>query len=368
MIRFALRGRQPRWLLPVLAVLPIVLTYLLTAGPIRAAGANPAAAYERYVLQPLSSVDSVFEVLLTSTPLLFTGLAVAVAFRCGYWNIGADGQLLAGAVEATFFGLNVRGLPAGVAIPLVILAGAVAGVVWALVPALLRTRLGIDEVVTTLLLNPVALLLVQCLLNGPWRNPENQFPESAPIDPAYTFPRLLADHRLHLGFAIALVLAIVVGVIISRTPLGLRMRAVGRSPEAARFAGIRVERTMLGAALGSGAIAGIGGVSQVAGLQGQLTGGISDGFGYTGVVVATLATLSVTGVVFVSVLLADIIVGAESAVRVLQLPPQMGDVVTATLMLCVVAVLVLRRYKLVVRFPAALHRSRSRPGLGEDAA
>jgi simple sugar transport system permease protein len=359
-IRLALRGRTPRWLPVLLALMPIVLTYLLTAGPIRAAGANPMAAYERYVVRPLSTPASLMEVLLTATPLLFTGLAVALAFRCGYWNIGADGQFLTGAIAATFFGLHVRGLPPVLAIVLVVLAGAVAGLLWALVPALLRTKFGIDEVVTTLLLNPVALLLVQGLLNGPWRNPENQFPESAPIDAAYTFPRLVEGYRLHLGFAVALGLAVVLAVLVTLTPVGLRMRAVGRSADAARFAGVRVERTMLGAALGSGAIAGVGGVSQVCGLQGQLTGGISDGFGYTGVVVATLAGLSVLGVALVSVLLADIVVGAESAVRVLQVPPQMGDVVTATLMLTVVAVLVLRRYRLVVRLPGFLRRPTAR--------
>lgn len=350
-MRLVLRGTRPRWLVPALLVLIVVVTYAVTAAPIRLAGANPAAAYRRYLFEPLTSTASMFEVLLASTPLIFTGLAVAVAFRAGFYNIGAEGQFLAGAVAATFVGITFPDLPAFAAVPLAVVAGSLAGAAWALGPALLRVRLRIDEVVTTLLLNPVALLVVQGLLNGPWRNPTNQFPESEHIGSGYVFPHVLPNSRVHLGFAIALALAALAWVVLARTTTGLRVRAVGSSASAARFSGVQVERTLLGSALVSGAIAGLGGVSQVAGLQGQLTGEISSGFGYTGIVVATLAALSVVGVVVVAILLADIYVGAESAARVLQLPPQMGQVVVASLLLVTVAVLVLRRYRMVLRSP-----------------
>ena len=353
MIRLVLRGREPRWLAAALVLLAVALTYVLTAVPIRLAGANPTAAYERYLLRPLSTPAGLGEVLLASTPLLFTGLAVALAFRTGFYNIGAEGQFLAGAIGATFVATTWDGLPAVLAVPLLFVAGALAGAAWILVPALLRARLRIDEVVTTLLLNPVALLLVQGLLNGPWRNPVTQFPESEPIGAGYALPRLVSTSRVHLGFAVAIVLALLLYVVLARTALGLRMRAAGLSPEAARFSGVGVEKTLLGSALASGAIAGMGGASQVGGLQGQLTGEISSGFGYTGIVVATLAALTVVGVVLVAVLLADITVGAESAARALQLPPQMGQVVTATLLLVTVGVLVLRRYRPVLRRRAA---------------
>jgi simple sugar transport system permease protein len=352
-MRFVVRGREPRWLAPVLVLGAVVLTYALTAGPIRAAGSNPLAAYQRYVVDPLTTFSSFGEVLLASTPLLFTGLSVAIAFRCGFWNIGAEGQFIVGAIAATFVALTLPDLPSLVAIPLALAAGAVAGALWALVPALLRTRYRIDEVVTTLLLNPVALLLLQGLLNGPWRNPSSGFPESENIGAGYQFPRIIPSTRVDLGFAVALVVALVLWVVLSHTSVGLRMRAVGLSPEAARFSGIAVERTLLRSALVSGAVAGLGGVSQVCGLRGQLTTEISAGFGYTGVVVATLAALTAGGVVLVAVLLADVVVGSESAARVLQLPPQMGKVVTAVLLLTVVSLLVLRRYKLVVGRPGA---------------
>lgn len=350
-MRFVLRGREPRWLAPALVIGAVVLTYALTAGPIRAAGSNPMAAYQRYVIDPLTTWSSFGEVLLASTPLLFTGLAVAIAFRCGFWNIGAEGQFIVGAIAATFFAITWPDLPSAVAIPVVLLGGAVAGALWALVPALLRTRYRIDEVVTTLLLNPVALLLLQGLLNGPWRNPSSGFPESENVGDGFRFPRILPGTRVDLGFAVAILLAVVLWVVLSHTSVGLRMRAVGLSPEASRFSGIAVERTLLRSALVSGAVAGLGGVSQVCGLRGQLTTEISAGFGYTGVVVATLAALTAGGVVLVAVLLADVVVGSESAARVLQLPPQMGKVVTAVLLLTVVSLLVLRRYRLVLRRP-----------------
>ena len=279
------------------------------------------------------------------TPILFTGAAVAFAFRAGYWNIGAEGQLLCGAIAAAWVGQVAEGWPRVLVIPVMLVLGALAGAVWALPPALPRVRFGIDEVVTTLLLNPVALLLVQGLLNGPWRNPVSQFPESAHIGPGFDFPTVIPGTRVHLGFAIAIGLAALAWLVLARTATGLRMRAVGLTSAGARFNGVSVNRTMLSSALVSGAIAGLGGVSQVCGLQGQLTGEISAGFGYTGIVVATLAALTPVGVVLVAMLLGDIVVGADSASLVLQVPPQMGQVVTATLLLVTVGILVLRRYR-----------------------
>src|SRR5690606_18088567 len=137
------------------------ITLALTAIPIRLSGANPAAAFQRYIFSPFSSTAGIYEVLLTATPLLFTGIAVAIAFRAGYWNIGAEGQFLMGAVATTALALGFPGLPAALALPLGLVAGGLGGLLWATLPAWLKRRGHIDEVVTTLLLNPVALLLVQ---------------------------------------------------------------------------------------------------------------------------------------------------------------------------------------------------------------
>jgi general nucleoside transport system permease protein len=324
----------------------LVITFLLTAGPIAIAGGNPLSAYAEFLVVPLTSRFSILEVLVTSTPLLLTGTAVAVAFRGGYWNIGAEGQLLVGAIMAAAIG-QIAGLPQILAIPLMILGGAIGGALWALGPALLRVRFGIDEVVTTLLLNPVALLLVNALLHGPWRDPVSGFPESPRIVESAEFPQLLERSRLHLGFVVALLIVAAVGYVVGRTPAGLRLRAVGLSPHGARFAGIDVGRTLLLTALVSGAIAGIAGVGEVAGIQYRLTSGLSPGFGYTGIVVATLGALSMPGVTLAALLLGDLAVGASSAGRALGIPSQLGAVVQATLLLVTIALLAIRRNTLV---------------------
>jgi general nucleoside transport system permease protein len=310
-----------------------------------AAGENPLRAYNELLLTPLSSEFRFLEVLVSATPILFTGAAVALAFRAGYWNIGAEGQLLCGAIAAAWLGQHVAGWPSVASLPVLVVGGALAGAAWALVPALLRIRFGIDEVVTTLLLNPVALLLVTGLLNGPWRDPVSGFPESPRIAAAAEFPKLVDRSRLHLGFVLALALLAVAWFVVERTPTGLRLRALGLSPHAARFAGVRVDRTLLGVALTSGAIAGIAGVSEVAGIQYRLTEGISPGFGYTGIVVATLGGLSMIGVAAAAFLLGLVNVGSGSVSRQLDVPSQLGNVVIAALLLVTVALIVFRRYR-----------------------
>jgi simple sugar transport system permease protein len=333
----------------ILVVGALVAVLAVTGGAFVIAGANPVDAYLAYFVQPLTRQFTLLEVLNSATPLLFAGTAVAIAFRAGYWNIGVEGQLLMGAVAAAGIGQVVEGWPPFIVLPLMIVAGALAGAAWALVPALLRVRMGIDEVVTTLLLNPVALLIVEALLHGPWTDPETGFPESPRIAAAAEFPRLmdflpfLGKSRLHLGFIIAIVLIIVAWWVLSRTSTGLRVRAVGLSPHGARFAGIRVERTLLRVALISGAVAGVAGVSEVAGIQFRLTAGISPGFGYTGIVVAMLGGLTMPGVLVAGLLLGDLSVGASSAVRSLQIPSQLGAVVQGTLLLAVIGALALYR-------------------------
>jgi ABC-type uncharacterized transport system permease subunit len=345
-IRLQQRAAPPPAFAVVLPLAAVAVTFVLTAGIVLAAGENPFRAYEEFFWTPLSSEFRLLEVLVSSTPILFTGAAVAIAFRAGYWNIGAEGQLLCGAIAAAWLGTHVDGWPRLLSLPLLVVGGALAGAAWALPPALLRVRFGIDEVVTTLLLNPVALLLVGGLLNGPWRDPVTRFPESPRIDPAAEFPQLVERSRLHLGFVIALAVLAVAWFVTARTPTGLRLRAVGLSPHAARFAGISVGRTLLGAALVSGAVAGIAGVSEVAGIQYRLTEGVSSGFGYTGIVVATLGALSMVGVALAAFFLGLVNVGAGSASRVLDVPSQLGEVITATLLLVTVALLLLRRYRI----------------------
>lgn len=322
---------------PVLVAISIVITFAITAFFVLAAGADPFDAFYRFFIAPLTSPVTLLEVLVSATPILFTGAAVAIAFRAGYYNIGGEGQLLAGAIAAAGLGMAVGGWPSVLALPVLIVGGAIAGAAWALLPALLRVRSGIDEVVTTLLLNPVALLLVNALLNGPWRDPETGFPESAPIAASAEFPQLIGRSRVHLGLVVALAVIGIAWFVITRTAAGLKLRAVGSSPRAAGFAGLDVNGTLLRAALVSGAICGMAGVSEVAGIQDRLTGGLSAGAGYTGIVVATLGGLTMPGVLAAGLLLGDLQVGAGSAARALDIPSQVGEIVQATLLLVTIA-------------------------------
>src|SRR5690606_26946534 len=205
------------------------------------------------------------EILVRLTPLLLTGIAVAIAFRAGYYNIGAEGQLYAGAMAAAFLGPRLGEWSQPAAIALMLVGGLTAGAAWALVPALLKVYAKVDEVVTTLLLNSVMLLLVGGLLNGPWRDPVSGWPRSPTIaDAAPMFPQVIARSRVHFGFVVALVIVAVFWWVLARTRFGLEIRSVGLGATAARFMGVNVRSTVLAAALISGAVAGVAGVSEVA--------------------------------------------------------------------------------------------------------
>lgn len=336
----------PVWARPLIPVLGVLLTFVITAGLVLLVRVNPLEAYYYFLLEPLSGRVSAIEVLVKATPLLLTGAAVTFAFTGGYWNIGAEGQLYAGATAATAVGLLMEGVPAWLAIPALILAGFAGGMLWALLPALMKVKLAIDEVVTTLLLNSVALFGVSALLNGPWRNPISQWPQSPDIAAGAIFPKLLPRSRLHLGFLLALILIVVLWYVVNRTAFGLKMRAVGLSPAAARFAGIPVERTLLTCALVSGGIAGLAGAGEIAGIHYHLIDAISPGYGYTGILVATLGTLNLWGVALAAGFIGLIDTGAQSVSRALGVPVYLGDVIQATLLLVTLAVLLLQRYRI----------------------
>jgi simple sugar transport system permease protein len=323
-----------------------VITFILTATLILWADANPFEGYYYFLIAPLSNRVSAIEVLVKSTPLLLTGASVAIAFAAGYWNIGAEGQLYAGAIAATWIGISVEGISPFLGIPLMLIGGFAAGMLWALGPALLKVKLKIDEIVTTLLLNTVILLFVSFLLNGPWRDPVSGWPQSPEIDPGTIFPKLVPRSRLHLGFIVALVVIAILWYVLSRTSLGLKMRAAGLGKEAARFAGVKVERTMMTAALVSGGIAGLAGVSEVAGIHFHLIEAISPGYGYTGIVVATLGALSPIGVAIAGTFMGLIDTGSQTVSRALGVPAYLGDVVMATLLLVTLGAMILQNFRI----------------------
>jgi simple sugar transport system permease protein len=310
-------------------------------------GAPVLRAYGLVLEGALGSRFALTETLTRATPLILTGLAAAVAFRARLWNIGAEGQLYMGALVAVALGGGLLELPVWLLLPLVLLAGAAAGGATLLGPAVLKVRFGVDEVVTTLLLNFVVLLFVSMLLEGALKDPMGMgWPQSAPVLPEAELPKLLERTRLHAGLLVALALALILWLVDTRTIWGYENRAVGANPRAAAFAGIPVTWVMLRTALLSGGLAGLAGAAEVAGVRGYLTLDLSPGFGYAGIVVAMLAQLHPVGVVGAAVFIAGLFVGADAMSRAMPVPNYIADVLVATSLLCMLVAGLLTRYRL----------------------
>lgn len=325
----------------------VLATLVFASLLVLAAGASPFNVLALVAKGAAGSQFAVFETLTRATPLVFTGLAVAVAFRAKLWNIGAEAQLYAGAVVTVVLGTGALPLPAPLLVPLILVAAMAAGALLLLGPALLKTRFDVDEVVTTLLLNFVVLLFVSMLLEGVLKDPAGLgWPQSEKLVAAARLPRLVPAKRLHLGFALALASALAVWVVTRRTALGFEMRAVGHNAAAARFAGIPVNTVLAKTALLSGGLAALAGFSEVAGLKGSLTLDLSPGFGYTGIVVAMLAMLNPLGVVAAAVFVAGIFVGADAMSRSAGVPSYIAQVMVATALLTMVAAIMLTRFRL----------------------
>ena len=340
------RGSAPLWLRLSLPLLAVLVTFLLVSLAIWAAGANPLEVFYEMLVKPLTKRTARFEILVQATPLLLTGVAVSFAFVAGYYNIGAEGQLYAGAVAAAFVGPKLGAVPVFFSLLLMLAAGFVAGMLWGLLPALLKVRLNVDEVVTTLLLNSVMLFFVGALLNGVWRDPVSGWPRSLAIAENAQFPSLFPRTRVHFGFLVAVLAVVTLGWVLRRTRFGLELRATGLGKDAAHFMGVPVGRTVLTAALISGGIAGLAGVSEVAGVHYYLIDGLSPGYGYTGIIVATFGGLQAVGVALAGLFLALVDTGALSASRSLGIPAYLGDIVQATLLIVTLAVLLLNRYRI----------------------
>ncbi|WP_202944670.1 ABC transporter permease [Desulforapulum autotrophicum] len=310
-------------------------------------GASPVEGWMLMFKGALGSRFAVSETLTRATPLIFTGLAAAVAFRAKLWNIGGEGQFYVGACMAVFLGTRGETLPAIVMIPWLFTAGALAGGLFLLVPTFLKTRLNVDEVVTTLLLNFVVLLFVNWLVFGPWKDPMAMgWPQSAPVVDTAMLPVLMAKTRFHLGFIIAVVSAVFVWWFMAYTTWGFEIRAVGSSITASTFAGMPVGATIVRTALISGGLAAMAGVSELCGVKGYLTTDLSPGFGYTGIVVAMLGALNPLGVIAGALFVAMIYIGADSMSRAINISNYIADVTTAVSLLSVLVALFLTTYRI----------------------
>lgn len=325
-----------RWIIPaatIITIIAAVLTILLAGGydTPRALAALWNGAFG-------SAYSVLSATLVRATPLLFVGLSVGIAFRAGVLNIGAEGQLLAGATTAVAVGLLAGGLPRTVALPMVIAAGAVAGAMWAGVSAWLRWQFGVLEVISTLMLNFVASYLVSWIVRGPLQEPTHVYPQTVELAQAVRLPVLVAGHRVHLGFVLALVLAVAAWWVLKHSAAGFRARAVGAGASAARSAGgIDPERTAAVAFLVSGALAGLGGASEVTGVTFALYEGISPGYGYSAIAVALLARLHPLAIAGSALFFGALEAGAAAMQRDANVPSVLAAVVEALIVLGVLA-------------------------------
>lgn len=340
----------------VAAAVPILLELL---------GFAPAPALRALLVGSIGSFDAlVSATLVRVTPLMLTGLAVAVAFRAGVFNIGAEGQLLTGAACAAAVGLAGRGsLPGAIALPFELIAGAIGGASWAAIAAVLRARFRVLEVISTILLNFIALYLVSYLVRGPLQEPLHIYPQSEALPADARLPRVIAGSRLHAGFPLAIATAMILWWYVRFTAGGFRLRVVGANPDAARSAGeIDVARMTIIAFLVSGALAGLAGAIEVTGVTFALYENISPGYGYTGIAVALLARLGPLAVIPSAMLFGALEAGATAMQRDAGVPSVVVSIAEAAIILGLV---VLSRVSVVTG--AGRRGSEREAPEGEDA-
>jgi ABC-type uncharacterized transport system permease subunit len=332
----------------VAPILAILASLSLSGILIILAGVNPFIAYFEIVKGAFGSKLAITETLTRASPLILTGLAAAVAFRARLWNIGGEGQFYIGALVAAAVGNNLLlGLPVVISMTLIMLSAMIAGAVLLAGPALLRLRFGIDEVVTTLLLNFIIILFVGLMIEGPLKDPfAFGWPQSVPVDRSLRFADLVPSSRLHNGFLISIFAAFSIWIVVTRTVFGLKARATGFTPQAAAFSGISLSKTIMGVALISGSLAGLAGAVEVMGVTGYVTTTLSPGFGYAGIVVAMLAALHPGGVIASAIFIASIFVGADAMSRATGVPSFIADVIMSLSLLTMLIAIFFTNYRI----------------------
>jgi general nucleoside transport system permease protein len=352
-LRIEPRMTVPRWLSPAATILALVVALVISGAVIAFVGGDPIRSYLHILGAAFGSVGVLSDTLVKATPLLLTGLACTLAFRMRLWNIGAEGQLLLGAWGASavvLAPLLPAGTPGIVLIPAMMLAGAAAGAAWGFIPGVLRAVLGVNEIITTLMLNYVALFWVQFWVFGPWS--EGGFQQTAPFPPEAFLPRLtdfasavpaLGGLTVHLGFLFGVGAAVVVWLVLERSRWGYEIRLVGDSPAAARYAGVNIKRLIILVFVASGALAGLAGMSEVSGAVHRLQDRFSPGYGYTAIIIAYLARFDPLKVIIASILFGALILAG----REIQ-PSGIPAMIQGVILFCLIVADVFVRYRVQV--------------------
>jgi len=303
-----------------------------------AMGFNPILSLEALVYGSFGTVFSATEIFVRVTPLLLSALAFLIAFKARFVNIGVEGQLYMGALCAYLVASQMEGLPSVLSIPLIVLASFVGGVAWLAIPLVLKVKLEINEIFTTVVMNFIATFVISWLVTGPIKDPMSLNPETRSIPTATYLPLMIPDTRLHVGLIFAFFLASLMYLILQRTVLGYDIRAVGLSPRAAKHGGIDFSRNIIIVGILSGGLAGLAGMVEVAGAHHRLIQGFSPGFGYQGIAIAALGRFNPIGVVFASIFFSVLLIGGESMQRGTGVPIDMTYILQAVLVLSVLIV------------------------------
>jgi general nucleoside transport system permease protein len=325
-------------LVPVLA---LAAALLLGAGLLLALGVNPLRAYAALLGGALGTPSGLMQSAVKATPLLLVGLGIVIAFRANVINIGGEGQIIAGSLAGTWFALAFGNWPGALLLPLTLGMGFVAGMLWGLVPGVLKARLGVNEILSTVMMNAIALQLMNYLLGGPMIDPAEVaagtfIAQSARLPVQAWLPRLWPQTPLHAGLLLAVVLAGVVYVFLWHTGVGYRLRAVGLNPDAARYAGIPVPFYQVLALSLAGGFAGLAGVVEVLGVHHRLLEGITGGYGFTGIVAALFGKLHPLGAIPASFFFGSLLVGADKMQRAVQVPSALVGTLLGVVVLFVV--------------------------------
>jgi len=308
----------------LIPILSLLLALIVGGILLKAVKADPIKTYKAMALGAFGTRYAISETLVKAIPLMLCGLAVSMAFRMLFWNIGAEGQLAMGGIAAAGVALFVTprltNAPVWLVLLLIAAAGFVAGALWGLIPALLKAYVRVNEIITTLMLNYIAILMVEYLFYGPWKDPKGYgFPGTAEFPRAAWLPRF-GGTRVHWGLVFAILAALVIWLVLARTRWGYEIRVIGENPRAAAYAGISIVRNILLIMFLSGGLAGLAGMAEVTGIAHRLTKGLTVGYGFTAIIVAWLAKLNPWGVIVVAILLAGLLVGGDQIQITMGLP------------------------------------------------
>lgn len=327
--------------------LALAITAMIGAIMFAALGKSPTAALFAYFIEPLTEVWSLHELIIKATPLILIAVGLSVCFLSNNWNIGAEGQFVMGAIAGSVLPVLYPGITGPMVLPLMLFMGMLGGAAWATIPAFLKARFGTNEILSSLMLVYVAQLFLDWLVRGPWRNPEGfNFPETRSFHADAIVPELMsASGRAHIGFVFALLAALVVWFMLSRTLKGYEIRVLGESVRAGRFAGFSAKKMIFFAFIVSGALAGLAGIIEVSGAIGQLRPTISPGYGFTAIIVAFLGRLNPLGIVAAGLILALSYLGGEAAQISLGISDKVANVFQGVLLFSVLACDTLIRYR-----------------------